>query len=270
MIRVTIWYEYAQESGQLRREFVREGISEEEFAGFSAALRRDAERIRAVYPKGMMETLRDALQREPEMEVNLSGLYEPECGLSDAILDQTDVLIWWSHIFQDAVPDALARKVVERVQRGMGFICLHSGHKSKPFMWLLGSSGTLKWREGDFCRVWTLSPAHPIAAGIPEHFELEDEEMYGEPFDIAKPDDLIFASWFAGGELFRAGCTWTRGYGRIFYFQPGHETCPSYHNPHVQRILANAVRWAAPTLWREHMDCPNSVEPPEGKRARRL
>ncbi len=268
MIRVTLWYEYAQESGVLRREFVRAGISDQDFANFSAAVQNTSAHIRAVYPAGLMGTIRDFLQQSPDFQVTMSDLYQPEYGLSEELLNQTDVLVWWSHIFQDAIPDAVAGRIVERVQRGMGFICLHSGHKSKPFMWLLGSSGTLKWREGDFCRVWTVSPAHPIAAGVPEYFELDEEEMYGEPFDIARPDDIVFASWFSGGELFRSGCTWTRGYGKIFYFQPGHETCPAYHNPHVQRILTNAIRWAAPTIWREQMDCPRIAQPPEQNRLR--
>lgn len=149
--------------------------------------------------------------------------------------------------------------------KGMGFIPLHSAHPSKPMKALLGTSGSLKWREGDFCRVWNTNPTHPIAQGIPESFELEEEEMYGEFFDIPKPDDVVFLSWYRGGEVFRSGCTWQRGYGKIFYFQPGHETNPSYHNPYVLKVIENAVRWAAPVMWRENLECPNIVESPESK-----
>ena len=123
-------------------------------------------------------------------------------------------------------------------------------------------------KGNDFCRVWTAAPGHPIAQGIPESFELEEEEMYGEPFDIPRPDDNIFISWYSGGELFRSGCTWTRGYGRIFYFQPGHETSPNYHNPYVQRIIRQGIRWAAPRTWRENFDCPNILDAPEARRKR--
>ena len=52
--------------------------------------------------------------------------------------------------------------------------------------------------------------------------------------------------FFSGGEVFRSGCTFTRGWGKIFYFQPGHEEYPIYFNPQIQRIITNAVRWAAP------------------------
>jgi trehalose utilization protein len=149
----------------------------------------------------------------------------------------------------------------------MGFIPLHSAHQSKPFTYLMGTSGSLSWREGDFCRIWTVAPAHPIARGIPEAVELCEEEMYGEPFDIPTPEETIFISWYGGGEVFRSGCTWKRGYGKIFYFQPGHETSPSYHNPYVLKIIENAVYWTAPTVWRKDFSCPNIVESPEKKRA---
>ena len=198
----------------------------------------------------------------------IRALCVSESGEVAAVLDDTDVLVWWSHILQDAIPDALAFKIVQRVQKGMGFVPLHSAHKSKPFMYLLGTSGCLKWREDDFCRVWTAAPGHPIAQGSPESFELEEEEMYGEPFDIPRPDDNIFISWYSGGELFRSGCTWTRGYGRIFYFQPGHETSPNYHNPYVQRLIRQGIRWAAPRTWRENFDCPNILDAPEARRKR--
>jgi trehalose utilization protein len=166
-----------------------------------------------------------------------------------------------------AIPDSLAFKIVKRVQAGMGFIPLHSAHQSKPFTYLMGTSGSLSWREGDFCRIWTVAPAHPIARGIPEAVELCEEEMYGEPFDIPTPEETIFISWYGGGEVFRSGCTWKRGYGKIFYFQPGHETSPSYHNPYVLKIIENAVYWTAPTVWRKDFSCPNIVESPEKKRA---
>jgi trehalose utilization protein len=70
--------------------------------------------------------------------------------------------------------------------------------------------------------------------------------MYGEFFDVPPPETLVFVSWFTGGEVFRSGATYSRGRGRIFYFRPGHETYPTYHNGAVHRVLVNAARWAAP------------------------
>lgn len=263
MIRVTIWYEYAQEAGDMRTDLMPQGKSEEEIQKLETRFQRDAANIHAVYPKGLMETLAEALKKNPDFSVRVTNLYMPEYGLSDEILNSTDVLIYWAHVMHDAIPDEVAFRIVRRVQSGMGFIPLHSAHKSKPFMFLLGTSGTLSWREGDFCRVWTVSPTHPIAEGIPEHFELPEEEMYSEPFDIPTPDDVVFISWYRGGEVFRSGCTWRRGYGKIFYFQPGHETNPSYHNAYVIRIIENAVRWAAPALWRKDFVCRNALDQPE-------
>ena len=265
-INVTVWYEYTQESGCLKRELVRPDISDEDFQRFSEYTVENSRRIHAVYPDGLMAPLIRALKEDPDIHVTYTTLYDPCFGLPDELLENTDVLIWWAHITHDAVPDELARRIVERIWKGMGFIALHSAHKSKPFMQVLGASGTLRWREGDFCRIWNTCPTHPIAQGLPEYIELEEEEMYGEFFDIPKPDDVVFMSWFRGGELFRSGCTWTRGYGKIFYFQPGHETSPSYHHPEVLKIICNAVRWAAPSIRRFDLYCPNVVESPESRR----
>ena len=268
MIRVTVWYECIQESGELRDEFLPADISAEDKAGFQEFVTKSAAEIKAVYPNGVMGPVVEHLSSCEDMQVTSVDMYMPEFGLPEDLLNQTDVLIWWAHIGHDAIPDSLVAKIKERVLKGMGFIALHSAHPSKPLQALLGTSGTLQWREGDFCRVWNVNPTHPIAQGIPESFELPEEEMYGEYFDIPKPDDMVFLSWFAGGEVLRSGCTWTRGYGKIFYFQPGHEANPSYHNPYVKKIIENAVRWAAPVMWRENLDCPNAVESPESKRGK--
>ena len=264
-IRVTIWYEYTQESGQLKRELLAPDISDEDFGRYQESTRQNSEKIKAVYPDGLANTIADHLKKNAALDIRISTLYDEGFGLTDEILNDTDVLIYWAHISHDAVPDEAAARIVRRIQSGMGFICLHSGHLSKAFRYVLGGTGTLSWREGDFCRVWTVSPAHPIAQGIPVSFDLEEEEMYGEPFDVPKPDDLVFASWYRGGELFRSGMTWTRGYGKIFYFQPGHETNPSYHNEYVLKIIENAVFWARPVIWRDDFDCPNAVVSAEAR-----
>ncbi len=141
----------------------------------------------------------------------------------------------------------------------MGFIALHSAHFAKPFKLLMGTSCSLRWRDNEYERVWCVNPGHPIAGGIPPYFELENEEMYGEFFDIPQPESLVFTGWFRSGEVFRSGCCWTRGLGRVFYFQPGHETNPTYHNPIIQRIICNAVRWAAPVNRRDSLDCKHDI-----------
>ena len=130
----------------------------------------------------------------------------------------------------------------------MGLIVLHSAHFSKIFKRLMGTTCNLKWREiGEKERVWVVNPAHPIADGLSDYFEIPHAEMYGEPFGIPEPDSLVFTSWFEGGEVFRSGCCWYRGRGKVFYFRPGHETYPIYYQPEIRQVIANAVKWAAPT-----------------------
>ena len=164
----------------------------------------------------------------------------------------------------DKVPDRLVEKIHTRVLAGMGLVVLHSGHHSKIFRKLMGTTCNLRWRDGDRERIWTVNPAHPIAKGVPPHFSIDKEEMYGERFDIPEPDELVFLGWFAGGEVFRSGCTWQRGLGKIFYFQPGHESNPTFHNEYVQKIIINAVRWAEPAVKViEPIPCPHKKTPPE-------
>jgi trehalose utilization protein len=204
------------------------------------------EEVRKVYPNGIHSVLADAL-KGAGFSVRTATLDEPEHGLTEQVLAETDVLTWWGHMAHGDVKDEIAARVAKRVLAGMGLIVLHSGHMSKPFMRLMGTGCDLKWREaGENERIWVVEPGHPIADGLPEHFDLPHEEMYGERFDIPAPDQLVFISWFKGGDVFRSGCCWTRGAGKIFYFRPGHETFPTYYQKEVQQVIINAARWAAP------------------------
>lgn len=198
----------------------------------------------AVYPDGLHTVIAAGL-REHDLQVRTATLDEPEHGLTDAVLDATEVLVWWGHMAHDDVGDEVVAKVHQCVLAGMGLVVLHSGHFSKIFKRLMGTTCDLKWREaGERERLWVVAPGHPITAGIGAYIELDSAEMYGEFFDIPQPEELIFMSWFQGGEVFRSGCCYRRGKGRIFYFRPGHETYPIYYNPQIIQVIANAVRWA--------------------------
>lgn len=203
-------------------------------------------RVQALYPQGIHGAIADYLRRQG-FAVGIATLDEPEHGLSEAVLATTDVLIWWAHIAHHEVQDAIVARVHRHVLDGMGLIVLHSAHHAKIFRALMGTRCDLKWREmGERERIWVVAPHHPIAEGLDESFVIAQEEMYGEFFDVPPPETLVFISWFQGGEVFRSGCCYTRGRGKIFYFRPGHETYPTYHHPQVLRVIANAVRWAAP------------------------
>ena len=218
MTRVTVWSEHRQE--------------------------RSDPPVAAIYPNGIHGAIADGL-REAGFDVGTATLDEPEHGLTEAVLAATDVLTWWGHVAHDEVDDAIVDRVQRRVLDGMGLIVLHSGHHSKLFRRLMGTSGDLKWREaGERERLWVVDRSHPIADGLGEAIVLDEEEMYGEPFDVPAPDQLVLISWFSGGEVFRSGCCWSRGRGRIFYFRPGHETHPTYFQPSVRRVIANAAHWA--------------------------
>ena len=198
-----------------------------------------------LYPKGMHGCIADALNSDPAITATTATLQEADHGLPAHRLAQTDVLLWWGHAAHGQVDDAVVDRVAEQVWAGMGLIVLHSGHFSKIFKRLMGTPCNLTWREaGERERLWLTSRNHQIAAGLPDHFELENEEMYGEPFGIPDPLETVFISWFQGGEVFRSGVTYKRGAGNVFYFRPGHETYPTYHDANIQTVLRNAVKWA--------------------------
>lgn len=219
------------------------------------------EEVRQLYPEGIHFALAKALESSVHrLKCRTATLEEPEHGLTQEVLTDTDVLIWWGHKAHDKVEDRIVERVYREVLNGMGLIVLHSGHFSKIFKRLMGTHCSLKWREADEReRLWNLAPTHPIMSGIGPYFELDREEMYGERFDIPEPEELLMVSWFQGGEVFRSACTWRRGNGRIFYFRPGHETYPTYYNENVQRILANACVWATPSIRRDESNAPETM-----------
>lgn len=219
-INVTIWNEYRHE--------------------------KTDEKVKSLYPEGIHNYLKSVLDCD-ELSITTVSLDDPDQGLPDEVLNNTDVLIWWAHMCHWEVSDELAERVKERVFAGMGLILLHSAHYSKVIQKVVGMTGHLTWGDEVKEVVWNINPTHPIAAGIPTHFILPKEEIYGEPFQIPEPDELVFIGWYETGHVFRSGCTWRRGYGKVFYFQPGHESVPTYHNSVVQRIIKNAVMWAAPS-----------------------
>ena len=220
-IRVTVWNEFAHEKTE--------------------------DRVKAVYPDGIHMALKRMLECD-EVTVRTATLDDEECGLTQDVLDETDVLVWWGHMRHHLVPDEVVQRVYDRVMNGMGIICLHSAHNSKIFKRLMGTTCSLRWHEiGEHERIAVIDPAHPICQGLPLHFVIDHEEMYGERFDIPTPDELLMLGWFPSGEVFRSGCVWRRGHGKVFYFQPGHETFPNYvNNENIATVIRNAVRYVAP------------------------
>lgn len=228
--------------------------------------KKDAQ-IAAVYPQGIHGAIAEGLKGQPDFAVRAVTLDDPANGLPDEVLNNTDVLLWWGHMAHRDVPDELVDRVQARVLEGMGLIVLHSGHFSKIFKRMMGTNCSLIWREiGEKERVWVTSPGHPIVEGLGPYFEVPHTEMYGEFFDIPQPDELVFISWYPGGEVFRSGCAYYRGRGKVFYFSPGHETFPIYYQGEIRQVLANAVRWAAPVKvvgYRDLKQAPNAKVPLE-------
>ncbi len=222
-IKVTVWNEFRHEKSE--------------------------ESIKKIYPEGMHTVIAAHLNKQSGMSAKTAVLDQPEHGLSPEVLADTDVLTWWGHLAHAEVSEEIVTRVQERVLEGMGLVVLHSGHHSKIFKRLMGTTCNLRWRDiGEKERLWNVEPGHPVTEGIGDYFELPQEEMYGERFDVPTPDKLVFVSWFKGGEVFRSGCCYERGHGRIFYFRPGHEAYPIYYDANVMKVIANAVRWAAPRV----------------------
>ena len=227
-LRVTIWHEFRHE--------------------------KQNEQIRGLYPDGMHAVMRDAIQEETQthfqrpVEITLATLDEERNGLTPDRIQHTDVMVWWGHMAHGDVSDEVVEEVCEAVRGGMGFVALHSSHYCKPFKKLLGTGGHLRWRAvGERERLWCVRPGHALVAGIDkDYIEVPNAEMYGEPFDIPDPDELVLVSWFEGGNIFRSGCVFNRGAGKIVYLRPGHEEYPVYYQPEIRRLLANAVHYAAP------------------------
>ena len=218
--------------------------------------------VAAIYPQGIHTALKQQLEND-QISVHTVTLETVET-ITDSLLEETDVLIWWGHMAHNDVPDEVAVRVQQAVLKGMGAVFLHSAHHSKPFKLLMGTPCNLTWREdGDRELVWVCNPSHPIAQGIGRFIQLEHEETYGEPFSIPEPEELVFIGNYEGGEVFRAGCCYRRGNGKIFYFQPGHETFPIFYHPDVIRVIQNAIHWAAPRYRVKHLDCPNVKKPLE-------
>ncbi len=231
-IRVTVWNENIHES------------------------RPDSQTAR-LYPTGIHGAIADGLAAElgDQVAVRTATMDQAEHGLTEEVVDSTDVMLWWGHEDHPGVDDAVVERVHRAVLGGMGLLVLHSAHYSKIFRRLMGTTCSLRWRnDGDREVVWTVAPRHPIAAGVPDPLVIAQQEMYGEYFDIPVPEELIFLSSFSGGEVFRSGATWTRGRGRVFYFSPGDQEYPVYLHPGIRRVLANAVQWAAPTGRAELLD----------------
>lgn len=231
MIRVLVWNEFKHE--------------------------QEKEKIAAVYPNGIHAVIAEFLGAEEDISVKTATFYDPNCGITKEVLEETDVLIWWGHALHAQVPDEVAALVRDAVLDGMGMIFLHSAHHSKPFRLLMGTSCNLTWREsGDSELVWVIDPSHPITRGIDRCFRLESEETYGEPFVVPNPDKVLLIGNYSSGEVFRSGLLYERGNGKIFYFQPGHESFPTFKVPEVQTIIKNAVRFVAPT-YRQTITCPH-------------
>lgn len=221
--------------------------------------------VQKIYPDGIHAALAKALGAKDGIVTSTATLDEPEHGLTAEALAKADVLLWWGHMAHQEVSDEVVARVQQRVLEGMGLIVLHSGHFSKIFKTLMGTPCSLRWRDiGERERLWVVDPSHPITQGIGEYIELPNAEMYGEPFTVPEPDKVIFISWYEGGDVFRSGCVWQRGYGKVFYFDPGHETYPIFYNPQIIQVLENAVRWAQNPYKSDRVSaCPNIKEPLE-------
>ena len=207
------------------------------------------ESVQRVYPEGIHEVVADGIRRGlgRDAVVTTATLDQPGQGLPAEVVRATDVLVWWSHIANDQLCDEVVDRVIARVERGMGLVLLHSALYSRVSLELLGTSCALdRWAPDNEQQVWTVKAGHPITAGVPSPIVIPADELYAEPCDLPEPDELVFISSYSGGAVFRSGCCFRRGDGRIFYFSPGDQQYPVYRQSEVRKVIANAVAWVAP------------------------
>ncbi len=134
----------------------------------------ESEGALGAYPDGIHSAIADFVQKTGEFgEVRTATLNMPQHGLTEEVLNSTDVLVWWGHKYHRLVEDAVVESICRRVYDGMGLILLHSAHASKVFKQLVGTeTNKLRWRDvGELERVWFINPAHEIADGLPEYFK---------------------------------------------------------------------------------------------------
>lgn len=205
-----------------------------------------------VYPNDINGAIAEGLKELKGWEVVVANLSDPNQGLPDELLNRADVLIWWGHQRHDQVKDPLVSKIVKRVKEdGMGFISLHSSHFAKPNKALMGTACSWGAYVGDSTtlKVTVKDPGHPIAKGVKE-FTIVHNERYSDPYAVPTPQSVVFEgiATLKDGKVdpSQQGFTWQIGKGKMFYFQPGHETNPVFYDANVGRIMINAVQWAAP------------------------
>src|SRR5258706_3233299 len=91
-------------------------------------------KVAEIYPNGMQGAIAAHLKKFPEFTVSTSSLDDPEQGCSEKGINDTDVLLWWGHMYHDDVADAAVERVQHRVLAGLGAIVLLSGHFSQNFL----------------------------------------------------------------------------------------------------------------------------------------
>ena len=163
---------------------------------------RQHEAVRAVYPDGMHTTIAAGIRENlgDRATVRTATLDQPEHGLTEDILQNTDVLTWWGHVAHDEVSDEVVDRVHARVLDGMGLVVLHSGHFSRIFRRLMGTTCDLKWREDGLReRLWVVDPSHPIADGLGESMVLAEEEIARLAVALCDPRVRDVALGFAAG-----------------------------------------------------------------------
>jgi trehalose utilization protein len=202
---------------------------------------------RNIYPNGISGALADYLNKQSEFEAKTATLDDPDNGVSESVLGQTDVVIWFGHKKHAQVPDVAVDRIDKHVkERGMGFIALHSSHYSKALKKLLNAAGS--WssyvNHGKPEQMWIVLPGHPIAEGVTD-FTIPQTEIYTEPFAVPEPESVVVEGTWESGHRGREVMTWSLGKGRLVYIRAGHEEYPIYFMPQMQKLVANSAKWAA-------------------------